>query len=758
MNAKLSPFLANRALFASRWPQQAAFLEQKQAAVLPEDPEEMARWFSGLELNQMQALVIYGVGQGGAYARALPWLKEKEDRYLVFIEDNPDAFAGFLGQDLATQMLNDPQVVIFPFHIGEEYDWSRMANDFSWLFSFLAVMPYRLTAHPANVREDADFADRLISHLYTNLMQANRHFRESFVNQKHTYRNFYHNMILLPQAAGVGHGLFQQFKDIPAVICGAGPSLEKQLPYLRELVKGERALVFAAGTAMNILTQAGIIPHFGGAIDPHDTQESRQLTQWGFQVPFFYRNRYCYKALRLVHGPRLYITGGQGANPASWFEERLGLKNDEAIVTGMSTTNFCTEIAGAMGCNPIIFVGVDLAYTGKERYAHGVEAHAADNQSEREGIHSISPNAMIVQDVNGKEILTKWPWLFEAMCLTSFARRYPHVKVVNATEGGMPVLEIPNKKFQEVVKGLALSQGDLHTKIHETIQASPLPADCITKLGAAFEEWSQSLYRCFNLCVKLQLEIPEWAHSLSLGEAVHERAARVSQLEEELHKEPAYRYLLAKMEETYAETNFRESIRLQWHPQAYSEIDRQTKPLQWKWATVKFLGDTADYHLQVLLEALRTTLAPPKAKPGASHPSEVPLENGFRHGEIHLYHANGQMFAREHWVKGELEGIQQYYYPDGSLHAEFCYVKGAIHGDVVLNYPNGKPQRRFHMHEGKLDGVERLWDEAGQLRMECDYRKGKPCGQARWWHPDGRLAREVTYHENSPRVDIQEFS
>lgn len=754
MKTHPSVFLANRTRFAARWPQQAAHLDQSLAKKIKEDPKEVSLWFKRLDLLNIRALIVYGVGMGAVYREAEAWLKEDNNRYLVFIEDHPDAFSAFLGTETATQALNNPQVVFFPFHIPENYDWSLVADDFKWLFTFIAVLSYRLTVHPENLHEDPDFCDRLISHLYTNLMHSNRQFREYFVNQKLKFRNFYHNLVLLPQASGLAHGLFDQFKNVPAIICGAGPSLEKQIPYIRELIKNERALVFASGSAMNALTQAGIVPHFGGAIDPYDTQESRQLTQWGFQVPFFYRNSYCYKALRLVHGPRLYITGSGGLDVAKWFEDRLGITSDEAIVPGMSTTNFCTEVAGALGCNPVVFVGTDLAYTKKERYAPGVEAHAAANQGDRDDIHKMSDNIVEVTDVWGEPITTKWSWLFEAMSLTSFARRYAHIDVWNATEGGMPVMEIPNKYFKEVVEQLRFSQGDLHTRIHEAILRSPIPANCSEKLPEAIEEWSQSLYRCHMVCMQLQLEIPEAAQKLVEGE---KDSPRISELESQLRSEPAYLFLLKTLEEKYQETLFREKICWEWHFDAFPKETQVTKPLQWKWATMKYLSEAANYHLQELLDALKTTLSTPKKTENVPHASEVPLEGGLRHGEIALYHSNGQLFAKEHWVHGDLDGLQQYYYSDGTLHAQFHYRGGWIDGDVTLNFPNGQAQRILHLHRGKAHGVERLWNEAGQLIMECDYRAGKPAGKARWWHPNGRLAREVHYHPALNRIEVKEW-
>ena len=133
-------------------------------------------------------------------------------------------------------------------------------------------------------------------------------------------------MLQLPHAYN-GNGLFECFKDVPAIICGAGPSLDKNIDLLARLK--DKALIFAGSTALNALIGKKILPHFGAAIDPHIHQYSRVAAAEPFPYPFFYRNRLYHEALLAISGPRLYLTGDGGYATGNWFEKMLDIEGED---------------------------------------------------------------------------------------------------------------------------------------------------------------------------------------------------------------------------------------------------------------------------------------------------------------------------------------------------------------------------------------------------------------------------------------------
>ena len=79
--------------------------------------------------------------------------------------------------------------------------------------------------------------------------------------QKNLLYNLYESWKSLP---------FQVFKNrftCPVIIAASGPSLTKQLDYLRMVKEKQSALIIAAGSTINPLLKAGIKPHLIVSID-----------------------------------------------------------------------------------------------------------------------------------------------------------------------------------------------------------------------------------------------------------------------------------------------------------------------------------------------------------------------------------------------------------------------------------------------------------------------------------------------------------
>ena len=197
---------------------------------------------------------------------------------------------------------------------------------------------------------------------------------------------------------------------------------------------------------MNALTSSGILPHFGVGIDPTEEQFKRlQLTQL-FRFPFFFQGRINHNALLCVQGPKLYLNGSHGYLTAQWLESKLGI-DAEVLEEGVSVFTFAVAIAVALGCNPLIFVGLDLAYTEDQLYAPGVVSNT-DLVFEEEKRFDQTP--FVTRDIYGKEVKTHWNWVRESEWLAEFHEKNPSVTMLNATEGGLGVKGIEDLSLEEV--------------------------------------------------------------------------------------------------------------------------------------------------------------------------------------------------------------------------------------------------------------------------------------------------------------------
>lgn len=165
--------------------------------------------------------------------------------------------------------------------------------------------------------------------------------------------------------------LYGKYKGVPAVICGAGPSLSTSMDWLKE-VDG-RALIFAGGSALGALIDAGVRPSFGLGCDPDPEHEQIQKGL-GLGTPFFYTADFSAKLLSQVKGDKFWVRHTGALEMERWLWDK-----GDALDIGWNAGTMATAIACEMGCNPIVFVGMDLAYGSLTKAAGIVDRSSVES-------------------------------------------------------------------------------------------------------------------------------------------------------------------------------------------------------------------------------------------------------------------------------------------------------------------------------------------------------------------------------------------
>lgn len=476
--------------------------------------------------EKTEIICIYGIGLGYSYQAFRQWLLENKEHTLIFLEDDLATLMRFLETEMATELLKDPQVHLY--HIEEtshgEGSKGDVFQEIAWS-TFPQKMAVGVLPYYEKIKKQTfqGVKNRLL------FEESDTHciLDEYTIYGVPYFRNFWPNLLVLPDSQKAS-ALFGAFKDVPAIVVGAGPSLNKQIDRLRELK--DRALIFAGGSAINALTDNGITPHFAASIDPNPMQYLRLRQNMAFETPFFFRHRAFNEALGLVSGPKLYLPGGDGYNISDWFEKRFKIKG-KTLGGGHSIANFIIEIAYALGCRPIILVGYDLAYTNRQSYAQGVE-------DEKKRIFS-DEDAVDFSDFEGNPILTAWKWILEGRWISEFASKHPKLRLLNATEGGIPIEGVKNVSFSDVAGRYLTKSYDLDGWVHTEIQKVPkvgcTPSDIFKQLGKMFA----SVERCLELLEALIAECTK--HSATLSPLDDPQAILML---EKLHQEIAFKYIL----------------------------------------------------------------------------------------------------------------------------------------------------------------------------------------------------------------------
>jgi SAM-dependent methyltransferase len=157
------------------------------------------------------------------------------------------------------------------------------------------------------------------------------------------------------------------FAGVPALVVGAGPSLDRNIPDIARY--RDRVVVITADTALRPLLSAGIEPDLVVATDPTETN-ARHLND----LPPCPRTHLVAEgsvdpeSLPPFEG-RTFFFRVADHHPWPWLRQaghdRVRLRAWGSVLT----TAF--DLALEMGCGPIVFAGADLAFTGGRPYARG---------------------------------------------------------------------------------------------------------------------------------------------------------------------------------------------------------------------------------------------------------------------------------------------------------------------------------------------------------------------------------------------------
>lgn len=682
----------------------------------PDDIDaEQLLWLGMQDLSTCELLIVYGVGLGYSYMLLKPWLEKNPDHQLLFIEDNPEMMRAFLETNAGALFLSDPQCTLL--YKDETTNWQDRIKPFiknTFILKRKFISSFQRTFHQL---QDTTKIEVQLDILYFYAAQA----EGEYITLGSDFQNNFFNNFLNIYLMKLGDSLRGKFKGVPAIICGAGPSLAKQAEHLKSIK--DRALIFAGGTAMNALNVLGIIPHFGAGLDPFDAQMSRILENDAFMVPYFIKPRMHAGAAEALLGERLLIAHDETYPLVKEFESRLGLKETDQVEMGANVVHFCVALAEMMGCSPIVMVGVDLAYTEGAPYSKGVQVHATFEPSETLISKTVHDELILVQDIYGKSIYTLSKWVFESIWYAMFQKSHPGTELINGTEGGIGFQGIPNVSFQQLIttfEGNADLLGRVDAALAEA-QEVPMPS---------FEEARKVESELFTECERILKAMVELPEDEKEAFAIDEIAKN--------------EFLSKSIEPFFGTTEIGPHEDLPSY-----EIRKKKLPTK-GWIAQAWIANTYKQLFSSLNEELRRHLNLSKhvetlPKPAKGGKSLSNLVKGVREGLQRTFFSNGSLYTEKMFQNGLEEGIHRYYYPDGTLRAEIPYEKGLLNGSAKVFYSNGVLKRVVNYEKGLRNGPDQYFNEAAALITEAHYSSGKPYGIAKVWDLSGRLIKEISY-------------
>lgn len=252
------------------------------------------------------------------------------------------------------------------------------------------------------------------------------------------HSNYFANLVAGFALPGVER-LFGRFKNVPAIIVAAGPSLDRNMHQLHA-VKGKFPIV-AVDTALRQLVANGIRPDIVCAADPSyensldfvgvENETDVVLAVEPMTHPDIFAS---------FKGPKMLMTFGGGLHPV--FKDMREPVGTLVCWGSIATTVF--DLVRKMEADPIVFVGLDLSFQDGRLHARGsysddilfekihsftsIEHESADYINTRGRYKLCRSDGKIVYTDENMKLYRDW---FEDQF------RQTAAKVINATEGGV---------------------------------------------------------------------------------------------------------------------------------------------------------------------------------------------------------------------------------------------------------------------------------------------------------------------------------
>jgi hypothetical protein len=249
--------------------------------------------------------------------------------------------------------------------------------------------------------------------------------------------------------------LENRFPGKPGIIVSAGPSLDKNILYLKKV--RDRAVIICVDTALKPLLKRGIHPHFTITADP---SYKNYLHLQGTEEEIEY-----FLVVDTGVSTRVYddfndhiFSVSLGKPIVQMIEQNVG-EIGELDAWG-SVISLALSFALYIGLDPIVFMGQDFAFSGMRNHCRGTSweekwlEYSRDlgllQRMEKQSISGITKITEL-PDIYGNPSMSSDRLLLYKNYLARFLTSIPGRRFINASEGGV-LTEIEQQPLRQVME------------------------------------------------------------------------------------------------------------------------------------------------------------------------------------------------------------------------------------------------------------------------------------------------------------------
>jgi len=175
--------------------------------------------------------------------------------------------------------------------------------------------------------------------------------------------NFRENLSKVISSPGI-KSFAGKYDGLPAVIVGAGPSLDESLEVLKHIQ--DKIFIVAVDTSAKVLVREGIRPDFIVTVDPQERTCRHFEGIWNCHVPLLFSPVCANEVIEKYEGP-LIVFLQKSHSVTGRFDDVL--KDKGFSSEGGSVSCIAFDLMIQLGFNPIIMAGMDYSYPNFKAYS-----------------------------------------------------------------------------------------------------------------------------------------------------------------------------------------------------------------------------------------------------------------------------------------------------------------------------------------------------------------------------------------------------